>query len=94
MPALNVHDRVIFKKNGRKWHFGKVVGNVNDRSYIIADNLGNHFRHNRRFIAKTNNNDFNSSEFLCEENIQNIVIILMTLMKSILFHHQIKTMRM
>lgn len=67
---LNVGDLVIFKKNGKEWHYGKIVGLVNDRSYIIKDAFDNHFRRNRRFIARTKNEDFNAGDLLFEENIK------------------------
>lgn len=70
LPSLQVEDLVIFKKNGKEWHYGIIVGTVNDRSYIIRDSFNNHFRRNRRFIAKTKNKDFNASELLFEENIK------------------------
>lgn len=55
---------------GKEWHYGKVVGTVNGRSYIIRDSFDNYFRRNRRFIAKTQNNDFNASDLCFEENIK------------------------
>lgn len=61
---------VIFKKRGKEWHYGKIVGNVNGRSYIIRDSFDNHFRRNRRFIAKSRNEDFNASDLMFEENVQ------------------------
>lgn len=70
LPSLQVGDLVIFKKNGKEWHYGTIVGIVNDRSYIIGDSFDNHFRRNRRLIAKTKNNDFNASELLFEENVK------------------------
>lgn len=35
LPVLNMGDLVIFKKNGNEWNYGTIVGNVNNRSYII-----------------------------------------------------------
>lgn len=43
---------------------------MNGRSYIIRDNCDNYFRRNRRFIAKTRNDNFNASEMLFEEHIK------------------------
>lgn len=74
LPVLNVGDLVIFKKTGKEWHYsGTIVAIFNDRSYIIRDGFNNHFRRNRRFIAKTQNRDFNASDLLFEENIRNHV---------------------
>lgn len=70
LPSLQVDDLVIFKKNGKEWHYGTIVGIVNDRSYIIKDSFENHFRRNRRLIAKTKNNDFNANELFFEENVK------------------------
>lgn len=70
LPSLNLNDLVIFKKNNKEWHYGKIVGIVNDRSYIIQDTFQNHFRRNRRFTAKTKNNEFNASDLLFEENVK------------------------
>lgn len=64
LPVLNVNDLIIFKKSGKEWNYGTIVGKVNDRSYIIRDSFDNHFRRNRRFIAKTKNIGFNSSDLL------------------------------
>lgn len=70
LPVLKLGDQVIFKKTGKEWHYGKIVGIVNDRSYIVRDTFENHFRRNRRFIAKTTNCDFNASDLLYEENVK------------------------
>lgn len=74
MSVLSVGDLVIFKKTGKDWHHGTIMGNVNDRSYIIQDSFGNYYRRNRRFIAKTTRNDFNASDLLYEEHIRKNVI--------------------
>lgn len=70
LPVLEVGDRVIFEKNGRECNYGRIVGNVNGRSYIVRDAFENFFRRNRRFIARTENNNFNASEMLFEEHIK------------------------
>ncbi|XP_055314022.1 uncharacterized protein LOC129575118 [Sitodiplosis mosellana] len=70
LPSLKLGDLVIFKKNGKEWHYGKIVGIVNERSYIIKDSFENHFRRNRRFIAKTKNEDFSASDLMFEENVK------------------------
>lgn len=70
LPVLNVGELVIFKKNGKEWHYGKIIVSCNDRSYIIRDSFDNHFRRNRRFIAKTRNKDFNASDLLFEEHVK------------------------
>lgn len=70
MKPLKVGDLVIFRKNGKEWHHGKIVEVVNNRSYIITDSFDNYFRRNRRFIARTINDDFNASELLFEENVK------------------------
>lgn len=67
---LNIGDLIIFKKTGKQWHYGKIVGNVNDRSYIVRDSFDNYFRRNRRFIAKTKNDDFSASDLMYEENVK------------------------
>lgn len=70
MPVLNEGDLVIFKKkNGKEWHYGKIVAAFNDRSYIIKDSFDGYLRRNRRFIAKTKNENFNASDLLFEQNI-------------------------
>ncbi len=71
LPLLKVGDLVIFKKNSHEWNYGTIVGNVNDRSYIVKDSFDNHYRRNRRFIAKTKNSGFNASDMLFEEHIKN-----------------------
>lgn len=71
LPTLNVGDQVIFKKSGREWNYGKIVHNVNDKSYIVIDNFMNYFRRNRRFMSKTTNNEINPSELLLEDHIRN-----------------------
>lgn len=71
LPVLDTGDLVIFKKSGKEWNYGRIVGKVNDRSYIVRDGMDNHFRRNRRFIAKTKNDGINPSELLLEENIGN-----------------------
>lgn len=70
LQALYVGDLVIFKKEGKEWHYGSIVEIVNDRSYIIKDSFDNHFRRNRRFIARTNNRNFNTSDLLHEANVK------------------------
>lgn len=67
LPMLDVGTRVIFKKNGREWHYGRISRSVNDRSYIVVDDYDNHYRRNRRFIAKAYGDGINTSEMLCEE---------------------------
>lgn len=69
-----IGDRVIFKKNSKEWNYGVFFGIVNDRSYLIKDNLNHVFRRNRRFIAKTKNNALNPSEILFENHVKNSVI--------------------
>lgn len=58
---------VIFKKNSKEWNYGTIVGDVNGRSYVIKDNFDYYFRRNRRFIAKTKNNELDPGELLLEE---------------------------
>lgn len=70
LPSLQVGDLVIFKKNGKDWHYGTIVAIFNDRSYIVRDGFDNYFRRNRRFIAKTKNSDFNASDLCYEENVK------------------------
>lgn len=70
LPVLELGDRVIFKKNSKEWYYGTIVDHVNNRSYIIKDSFDNYFRRNRRFIAKTKNNNFNVSDMMYEENIK------------------------
>lgn len=69
LPVLDIGDSVIFKKSGNEWNYGMIVGNVNNRSYVIRDSFRNCFRRNRRFIAKTRNRGFVASDLLFEENI-------------------------
>lgn len=59
LQALGLGDLVIFKKNGKEWHYGKIVGIVNDRSYIIKD-----------AFARTKNEDFSASDLMYEENVK------------------------
>lgn len=66
-PKLKSGDLVIFKKDSKQWHYGTVVGIVNDSSYIIRDMMGKFFRRNRRHLAKTRNQDFDSSELMLED---------------------------
>lgn len=73
LPVLSLGDLVIFKKSGKEWNYGTIVGHVNNRSYIIRDSFNNFFRRNRRFIAKTKNADFNASDMMFEENIKSDV---------------------
>ncbi|XP_058828239.1 uncharacterized protein K02A2.6-like [Topomyia yanbarensis] len=68
LPVLEIGENVIFKKNGKEWHYGQIVRIVNNRPYIVRDCYGNHFRRNRRFIAKTINKDNNTSDLLYEEH--------------------------
>lgn len=70
LPLLKLGDLIIFKKSGKQWHYGKIIGNVNNRSYIVQDSLDNYFRRNRRFIARTQNDDFNASDLVFEENVK------------------------
>lgn len=65
-----MNDLVVFKKTSKEWTYGKIVRIIINRCYIILDNFGNNFRRNRRFIAKTVNNDIDSSKLLLEENIK------------------------
>lgn len=67
LPILDIGTRVIFKKNGREWHYGRIERNVSDRSYIVVDDYDNHYRRNRRFIAKAYGDGINTSEMLGEE---------------------------
>ncbi|XP_067614385.1 probable serine/threonine-protein kinase dyrk1 [Eurosta solidaginis] len=67
LPILNPGDIIIFKKNNNEWHNGTVVAKCNERLYLVKENFNNHFRSNRRFIAKARNNDLNASELLAEE---------------------------
>lgn len=71
LPPLNLGDLIIFKKSGREWHYGKIIGIFNERSYLIQDSFKHTFRRNRRFIAKAHNSDFHTSDMLFEENIRN-----------------------
>lgn len=68
LSVLSDGEKIIFKKNGKEWKYGKIVRRVNDRSYIIVDDFDNHFRRNRKFIVKTQNNDFNPGDVLLGEN--------------------------
>lgn len=67
LPVLNDGDKVIFKRNGKEWTYGKIVRNVDGRSYVIIDDFENYYRRNRRFIVRTNNNDFDTSELLIQD---------------------------
>lgn len=67
LPTLGIGDKVIFKKNSKEWNYGTIVGDVNGRSYVVRDNFDYHFRRNRRFIAKTKNNELDPGELLLEE---------------------------
>lgn len=69
LPVLNEGDRVMFKKKGKEGNYGRTVRNLSDRSYLVADNFNNHFRRNRRFISKTNNNVINTSDLMLEEGL-------------------------
>lgn len=71
MPVLNPGDRIMFKKDSKEWKYGNIVKKVNDRSYIVVDSFGNQLRRNRRFITKTVNNDYDSSELLYEDDVTN-----------------------
>lgn len=71
LPVLNEGERIMFKKNGKEWHYGSVIRKVNDRSYIVEDNFNNCYRRNRRFISKTKNNEIDPSELLLEEHLLN-----------------------
>lgn len=66
LPALNIGDRVRFKKTGQEWNYGTVVEDVNGRSWIIVDDFDNKFRRNRRFIVKSRNDDFDVIETLLD----------------------------
>lgn len=68
VPALNRGEKVLFKKNGKEWHYGEIVRNANERSYVLKDSFGNHFHRNRRFITRTTNEGFNPSDVLYEED--------------------------
>lgn len=70
LPKLVVGDTVIFKKNCREWNYGIIVGDVNGKSYIIRDSFDNHFRRNRKFIARSKNTGFNASDLLFDENVK------------------------
>lgn len=72
LPKLTVGDLVIFQKKGKEWHYGYISSIVNDRSYIVCDSIGNCYRRNRRFIAKTKNSIVDSSDLLFEENIKKV----------------------
>lgn len=67
---MGIGDTVIFKKNCKEWNYGIIIGDVNGKSYIIRDSFDNHFRRNRRFIAKSTDTGFNASELLFDENIK------------------------
>lgn len=58
LKKLNVGDSVMFKKNSKQWFYGKIVRNINDRSCLLTDNIGNFYRRNRKFIinADSSNN--------------------------------------
>lgn len=68
LPELQLGDRIIFKKTDKKWYYGKIVQNINGRSYVIKDNNNNYFRRNRRFIVKSKNS-VSDPEMLFEEGI-------------------------
>lgn len=70
LPSRELGDLVIFKKNGKEWNYGTIVGNFNDKSYIVKDHFENHYRRNRRFIAKTVNGGFTKGDLLFEENVR------------------------
>lgn len=46
-----------------------VIKKASDRSYKIKDNYNGYFRRNRRFVARTDNVDVNTSDLFLEENI-------------------------
>ncbi|XP_055591841.1 uncharacterized protein K02A2.6-like isoform X1 [Uranotaenia lowii] len=73
LPPLNIGEKVIFRKNAKEWHYGIVYRIVNERSYVIKDYIGNFFRRNRRFIAKTQNSGFDSSDILFEDHLAKLV---------------------
>ena len=39
LPVLSEGNLVLFRKDGKEWHYGVVVKRVNERSYVIRDNL-------------------------------------------------------
>lgn len=60
--ALNVFmpgDKVMFKKNEKEWKYGKVVKVLSERSYVVMDGNGQHYRRNRVMMKKTRNEDLN-----------------------------------
>lgn len=55
LSKLDIDNKVIFKKNS-KWCYGKIVGQVNDHSFLVLDiSTGQIFRRNRRHLAVTLN---------------------------------------
>lgn len=50
-------DKVMFKKNDKDWKYGIVDKALSDRSYVVKDGSGQHFRRNRVMLRKTRNED-------------------------------------
>lgn len=69
LPLLNIGDRVIFKKNGKEWYYGKIARKRSDRSYIIVDDSGSYFRRNRRHISNAHSGSTNLDESLRGEHV-------------------------
>ncbi|KAJ6642718.1 hypothetical protein Bhyg_07672 [Pseudolycoriella hygida] len=66
LHPLDDNEKIMFKKTGKEWHYGKVFSRVNGRSYIVVDGFGNQFRRNRKHLVRTKNQSVDSSELLCE----------------------------
>lgn len=52
LKKLQVGQTILFQKNN-SWNIGKILEEVNDRSYLLTDTFGSTFRRNRIFLKET-----------------------------------------
>lgn len=74
MPPLAEGQKIMFRKNSRDWHYGIVIRKVNNRSYVVKDSFGNHFRRNRRFLSPTVNSEVNPGELLLDDDMPTNIV--------------------
>lgn len=57
LTLCQLGEKIMFRRKMNEWAYGLIEKKVNSRSYIIKDRDNNYYRRNRKFIAKTKNQE-------------------------------------
>lgn len=68
LPKLEVGEKILIQ-NGNIWEKGKVKKIVNERSYVVENQIGKTYRRNRKYLRKTKLNFPNNSDLAIDPNL-------------------------